>query len=124
MKVLLSWLNELAPVGDDVAALADTMNELGLAVDGIETVGAPIDGVVVAKVLALRRHPDADRMQLVDVDTGDGEPLQICCGAFNMAAGDLVPLATVGTVMPDGRAISRAKKRGNGRTACCAHLLS
>ena len=70
MKALLSWLNELAPVGDDVAALADTMNELGLAVDGIETVGAPIDGVVVAKVLALRRHPDADRMQLVDVDGG------------------------------------------------------
>jgi phenylalanyl-tRNA synthetase beta chain len=125
MKVLLSWLNELAPVGDDVTALADTMNDLGLAVDGIETFGAPIDGVVVAKVLALRRHPDADRMQLVDVDTGDGQSLQICCGAFNMAVGDLVPLATVGTVMPDGRAINRAKKRGewsNGMLCSPAEL--
>jgi phenylalanyl-tRNA synthetase beta chain len=125
MKVLLSWLNELAPVGDDVAALADMMNELGLAVDGTEKVGAPIDGVVVARVLGLRRHPDADRMQLVDVDTGDGQPLQICCGAFNMAVGDLVPLATVGTVMPDGRAISRAKKRGewsNGMLCSPAEL--
>ncbi|MEP6661556.1 MAG: phenylalanine--tRNA ligase subunit beta [Acidimicrobiales bacterium] len=125
MEVLLSWLNELAPVGVDVAALADTMNDLGLAVDGIETVGAPIDGVVVAKVLGLRPHPDADRMQLVDVDTGDGQSLQICCGAFNMAVGDLVPLATVGTVMPDGRAINRAKKRGewsNGMLCSPAEL--
>ena len=63
-------------------------------------------------MLDLRAHPDADRIQLVDVDAGDGEALQICCGAFNMAVGDLVPLATLGTVMPDGMKIERRKLRG------------
>ncbi len=113
MKVLLSWLNELAPLGDDVDALSATMTDLGLAVEGIERVGAPIPGIVVAEVLALRPHPDADRVQLVDVDPGDGSaPLQIGCGAFNMAVGDLVPLATIGTVMPGGMEIARRKLRG------------
>ena len=51
-------------------------------------------------------------MQLVDVDAGDGEALQICCGAFNMAVGDLVPLATLGTTMPNGMEIARRKLRG------------
>jgi phenylalanyl-tRNA synthetase beta chain len=67
---------------------------------------------VVAKVLDLRPHPSADRIQLVDVDAGDGEALQICCGAFNMAVGDLVPLATLGTTMPNGMEIARRKLRG------------
>jgi phenylalanyl-tRNA synthetase beta chain len=63
-------------------------------------------------VLATRPHPAADRIQLVDVDLGDGEALQICCGAFNMKPGDLVPLATIGTVMPSGLPIGRRKLRG------------
>ena len=57
-------------------------------------------------------HPNADKIQLVDVDRGDGEALQICCGAFNMAVGDRVPLATLGTVMPGGMKIERRKLRG------------
>ena len=72
MRVLLSWLRELAPLEGDPDALADTMSALGLAVEEVERVGAPVDGVVVAEVLALRAHPKADRIQLVDVDTGDG----------------------------------------------------
>jgi len=63
-------------------------------------------------VLEVGPHPDADRIQLVQVDVGDGEALQICCGAFNMSVGDLVPLATLGTVMPDGMEIARRKMRG------------
>lgn len=117
MRVLHSWLRELAPFADPhdegaVEHLADTLSSLGLAVEEVEHVGAGVDGVVVARVLALRPHPSADRIQLVDVDTGDGEALQICCGAFNMAVGDLVPLATLGTVMPDGMEIARRKLRG------------
>src|SRR5205807_2211780 len=53
-----------------------------------------------------------DRIQLVDVDAGDGMALQICCGAFNMRRGDLVPLAALGTVMPNGLEIARRKLRG------------
>ena len=67
---------------------------------------------MVAEVLATRPHPDADRIQLVDVDAGDGEALQVCCGAFNMTVGDRVPLAVVGTTMPNGMEIARRKMRG------------
>ena len=73
MRVLLSWLREFAPVDGDADALADELSDLGLAVEEIERVGAPVDGVVVAEVLAPRAHPKADRIQLVDVDAGDGE---------------------------------------------------
>lgn len=112
MKVLLSWLNEFAPFGPDPAPVADALNHLGLAVDAMDVVGNPIEGVITAKVLRRAPHPQADRIGLVFVDVGDGEELQICCGAFNMSPGDVVPLATVGTTMPNGITISRAKMRG------------
>jgi len=113
MKVLLSWLQEFAPFpSDDPVALGDIMSDLGMAVESIERIGEGLDGIVVAKVLELRKHPDADKIQLVDVYLGDGEPLQICCGATNLTVGDLVPLATLGTTMPDGMEIARRKMRG------------
>ena len=113
MKVLLSWLCEFAPFPtDDPVALGDVMSDLGMAVESIERIGEGLDGIVVAKVLELRAHPDADKIQLVDVDLGDGEALQICCGATNLAVGDVVPLATLGTTMPDGMEIARRKMRG------------
>jgi phenylalanyl-tRNA synthetase beta chain len=112
MKVTLSWLREFAPIEGNPVALGEQMSDLGMAVESIDRLGEGLDGIVVARVLDLRVHPNADRMQLVDVDAGDGEALQICCGAFNMAVGDLVPLATIGTVMPNGMKIERSKKRG------------
>ena len=112
MKVTLRWLQDFAPFDQSVDVLGDTMSDLGMAVEERWTVGAGLDGIVVAEVLALRPHPDADRIQLVDVDRGDGEALQIACGAFNMAVGDQVPLATVGTVMPNGMEIAARKMRG------------
>lgn len=112
MKVLLSWLQEFTPIDMDPDELGLVMGDLGMAVESMDRIGEGLDGIVVSRVLDLRPHPNADRMQIVDVDTGDGEPLQICCGAFNMAVDDLVPLATVGTTMPSGMEIKRAKKRG------------
>jgi phenylalanyl-tRNA synthetase beta chain len=114
MKVLLSWLRELAPDLGAVTpeAVADAFNDLGTPVEEETRLGEGLGGIVVARVLDLRSHPKADRIQLVDVDAGDGEALQICCGAFNMAVGDLVPLATLGTTMPDGMEIARRKMRG------------
>ena len=125
MKVLLSWLREFAPFDGDPVALGNTMSGLGMAVEELVHVGDNLEGIVVARVLEVRPHPDADRIQLVDVDTGDGNALQICCGAFNMAPGDLVPLATLGTTMADGRTIERRKLRGqwsNGML-CSGHEL-
>lgn len=125
MKVLLSWLREFAPFEGDPVMLGEQMSDLGMAVESIERLGEGLDGIVVATVLALRPHPDADRIQLVEVDAGDGQPLQICCGAFNMSVGDKVPLATLGTVMPNGLRIERRKLRGewsNGMLCSGAEL--
>ena len=112
MKVLLSWLREFAPFEGDPVALGNTMSGLGMAVEELVHIGANLDGIVVARVLELRAHPSADRIQLVDVDAGDGNALQICCVAFNMKVGDLVPLATLGTTMASGMRIDRRKLRG------------
>src|SRR3954447_18173534 len=125
MKVLLSWLQEFAPLDAKPDGIADALGALGTPVEEMTRLGEGLDGIVVAKVLDLRPHPNADRMQIVDVDRGDGEALQVCCGAFNMAVGDLVPLATVGTVMPNGMEIARAKKRGewsNGMLCSASEL--
>jgi phenylalanyl-tRNA synthetase beta chain len=112
MKVTLSWLQEFAPLQGDPVAIAEQLSDLGLVVEEQFDIGGHLDGVVVARVLDLRPHPDADKIQLVDVDRGDGQALQIACGAFNMAVGDLVPLATVGTVMPGGVEIAARRMRG------------
>jgi phenylalanyl-tRNA synthetase beta chain len=112
MKVLLSWLREFTPVDAAPDDLGLVMGDLGMAVESMERIGEGLEGIVVARVLDLRAHPDADRIQLVDVDAGNGDALQICCGAFNMSVGDLVPLATVGTTMPSGVEIARRKLRG------------
>lgn len=125
MKVLLSWLRELAPFDQDAEVLSDAFNDLGTPVEEVTRLGEGLDGIVVARVLARRPHPKADRIGLVDVDVGDGEALQICCGAFNMEVGDLVPLATLGSTMPDGMEIARRKMRGewsNGMLCSSAEL--
>lgn len=118
MKVTHTWLAEYVPgllehpVGGDPDALGDVLSEIGLTCEEVIRVGEGFDGIVVAEVRSLRPHPDADRIQLVEVDPGDGEAIQICCGAFNMAVGDKVPLATIGTTMPGGMEIARRKMRG------------
>jgi phenylalanyl-tRNA synthetase beta chain len=105
MKIVLSWLQDLAPVGDDVGRLADDMTQLGMQVEEVLHVGSTVAGVVTARVLRTERHPDAAKVHRVWVTTGDGDERHVWCGAFNMTAGDVIPLATPGTVMPDGRAI-------------------
>ncbi len=125
MKVLLSWLREFAPIEGDADQIAEQLTELGMELESVTRIGQGLDGIVVARVLEVRPHPDADRIRLVDVDLGDGQPLQICCGASNMTAGDLVPLATIGTVMPNGMEIARRKMRGqesNGMLCSAAEL--
>jgi phenylalanyl-tRNA synthetase beta chain len=117
VKVLLSWLRQYAPFpspldSDAVEVLDHAFGMIGLPVEDVVRFGTPIAGVITAKVLSLAKHPQADRIQLVEVDTGNGEPLQICCGAFNMAVGDTVPLASLGTTMPGGMLIERRKLRG------------
>ena len=106
MKILNSWLNDFGSFGTNAEKLAEAMTSLGLAVESVATVGTPVKGVVVAKVLRTERHPDAEKVHRVYVDAGDGKELHVWCGAFNMKSGDLIPLATLGTAMPDGRVIT------------------
>jgi phenylalanyl-tRNA synthetase beta chain len=126
MKLLHSWLAEFVDLdGLTPDAVGEVLSSIGLCCDDVIHVGHNLDGIVVARVLELAPHPDADRIQIVQVDRGDGEALQICCGAFNMAVGDLVPLATLGTVMPGGLEIARRKLRGewsNGMLCSAAEL--
>lgn len=119
MKVLLNWLRQFAPIDHPADELAQVMNTLGMAVEEMTPIGE-LDGVVVGKVARLRSHPEADRIQLVDVELDkSSEPVQICCGAFNMSVGDLVPVATVGTTMGDGTHIARRTMRGQASEGMC-----
>ncbi|MFN0091815.1 MAG: phenylalanine--tRNA ligase subunit beta [Acidimicrobiales bacterium] len=119
MKVLLSWLREFAPFEGAPAELADQMSDLGMAVEALDLLGEGLDGVVVGRVAGLRPHPNADKIQLVDVELGRGDAVQVCCGAFNMAVGDVIPFATLGTTMPNGMTIERRKLRGEWSNGMC-----
>ena len=78
----------------------------------MERTGQGLEGVVVARILASVKHPDAEKLSVTSVDRGDGQPLQVVCGAKNYQVGDMVPLATVGTTLPGGTRIKKAKLRG------------
>lgn len=112
MRTPLSWLRDYADFGDDVDLLADTLNDLGLLVEGIERVGEGLGDIVVVRAVEITAIEGADRIRRVMVDTGSGDPLQIVCGAFNFTTGDLVPLAPVGSVLPGDVAISKRRMRG------------
>jgi phenylalanyl-tRNA synthetase beta chain len=119
MLVPRSWLAEYCALDQLHPALtntqlADAFNELGLIVEGFEEKGEGLNGIVTAQVRTIRAHPNADKIRLVDVVTSDAatETLQIACGAWNFKEGDKVPLATLGTTMPDGMSIERRKMRG------------
>jgi phenylalanyl-tRNA synthetase beta chain len=119
MLVPRSWLAEFCALDQcnpplTNAKLADAFNELGLIVDGYEAKGEGLDGIVTAQVRTIRAHPNADKIRLVDVVTSADatETLQIACGAWNFNEGDKIPLATLGTTMPDGMFIERRKMRG------------
>lgn len=107
MKILLSILLEMADLPDDPDVVAGALNTLGMAVESIETSGDPVPGVVTARILRTEKHPDAAKVTRCWVDAGDGTERHVWCGASNMGPGDVVPLATLGTLMPDGRLIAR-----------------
>lgn len=112
MRVSMKWLRELVPVDLPAEQLADRLDMTGTAVEAVETLGEGLAGVVIGQVLTKERHPDAEKLWVTTVDVGAGEPLQIVCGAQNFEAGDKMPVATVGTTLPNGVTIKKAKLRG------------
>ena len=112
MKFSENWLRELVEIRADRDQLAHALTMAGLEVEELTVLGEGLDGVVVAEIIAAEKHPEADRLQVCRVDAGQGEPLQIVCGAPNARVGIKVPLATVGASLPGGIAIKAAKLRG------------
>jgi len=111
MKVSLKWLSEYVEV-PPLEELVQRLTMAGLEVEGVERPGAALEGVVVARIQESAPHPNADKLSVTKVDAGGPAPLQIVCGAKNYKAGDLVPLATVGTKLPGGTEIKKAALRG------------
>lgn len=105
------WLRTLVNPPLSSQELAHLLTMAGLEVEEMQPVAPAFSGVVVAQVLAVDKHPDADKLKLCRVDAGLGEPLQIVCGAPNVAAGMKVPCALVGAALP-GITIKKAKVRG------------
>lgn len=123
MKLPLSWLKEHAPLTDSAELIADNLIRLGHEVEGIELPRAGVKGVRVGSILEMNPHPDADKLKLLKVDVGDAEPLAIVCGASNMSLGDKVPVATIGTTLPNGLKIKKGKIRGETSFGmCCSEV--
>lgn len=97
-----SWLRAFCNPPLTSQQLADTLTMAGLEVEELEPVAPPFSGVVVGRILEAVQHPNADRLRVCQVDVGQGQPLNIVCGAPNARAGILVPCATVGAALPPG----------------------
>ncbi len=111
MQVSLRWLKDYVDIDLTPAEVSDRLTMAGLEVDAVREVGPSFSNVVVARIIALRRHPNADKLSLCEVTTGD-ETLPIVCGAPNIHVGDVVPLARIGAEIPGGYTIKRSKIRG------------
>ena len=114
VRVPLSWLSDFAPFEGDPTSLAETLDDLGLVVEGVVARGGGPGDVVVARVLEIAPIPGADKIRQVLVDAGDPEPVSVVCGAWNFSVGDLVPLAPVGAVLPGGLRDRPAEDEGGG----------
>ncbi len=112
MRVPLSWLREYVDIGLTPEQLAERLTLLGMEVQSLERWGADWRSVVVGELLTVEKHPRADRLHLTTVNIGVGEPLQIVCGAHNIAPGQRVPVALPGAVLPGDRRIERTEKMG------------
>ena len=126
MRVPLSWLREFVDVDLSAEGLAERLTLLGMEVKTIERWGADWENVVTGELLTVEKHPRADRLSLTTVTFGDGQPpLEIVCGATNIAPGQRIPVALPGAVLPGNRRIERAEKMGvvsNGMLCSGAEL--
>ena len=113
MKISYNWLKSYINIDLPVEKLSEILTDIGLEVGGIEevqSVKGGMEGLVIGKVLTCEKHPNADKLSVTTVDVGSGEPLPIVCGAPNVAAGQKVVVATVGTVLYDGDESFKIKK--------------
>jgi phenylalanyl-tRNA synthetase beta chain len=118
MKISYNWIKDYLKIDLEPARVAEILTAIGLEIEGMDewvSVKGGLEGVVIGEVLTCKKHPDADKLSVTTVDVGGSQPLQIVCGAPNVAAGQKVPVATVGTVVFKGdesMEIKKSKIRG------------
>ena len=112
MNISLSWLKRYVDIDVPVEVLCDKMVMSGFEVESITDLSATMDKVVVGRIVKLEKHPDADRLQICQIDVGAGEPVQIVTGADNVFEGALVPAALHDSHLPNGMHIKKGKLRG------------
>jgi len=112
MKIAESWLREWVNPDLDTDALGHQLTMLGHEVDELSVEGDGLDGVVVAEVVDIGKHPDADRLSVCQVSTGSGKPVEVVCGAPNVVKGMKSPFAKTGLTLPNGVTLKKAKIRG------------
>jgi phenylalanyl-tRNA synthetase beta chain len=118
MKISYNWLQQFLHINWEATKTGELLTDLGLEVEGIEireSIKGSLKGVVVGKVLTCIQHPNADRLKITTVDLGDGNPVQIVCGAPNVAAGQKVPVAMIGTILYDEKGAGFKIKKGKIR---------
>ena len=118
MKISYNWLKQFIKIDLKSEETAAILTDLGLEVEVVEkyqSVRGGLEGVVVGHVLTCEKHPDADRLSITMVDLGDGNPVQIVCGASNVAKGQNVPVATIGTKLFDVAGVAFEIKKGKIR---------
>ena len=112
MKLSRKWLSEFVSVDANDRDFAEAMTLSGSKVEVTEDLGAEIKNVVVGRIEKMERHPDSDHMWVCQLDVGKDEPVQIVTGAWNIHAGDLVPVALHNSTLPGGKKITKGKLRG------------
>lgn len=118
MKISYNWLKQFLKIDAPSEEVSNILTDLGLEVEMVEkyqSVKGGLEGVVVGHVLTCEKHPDADRLKVTTVDLGTGTPVQIVCGASNVAAGQKVPVATIGTKLFDKEGEAFEIKKGKIR---------
>jgi phenylalanyl-tRNA synthetase beta chain len=111
MKYSYNWLKELSGTKLSPEKIVEAITMHSFEVEGAEHVGSDLKGVIVGEILEIEKHPNADKLQLTKVNIGK-EILGIVCGAHNISVGDKVPVALVGTKLPNGTEIKEAEIRG------------
>ena len=118
MKISYNWLKQFLQIDWEASKTGELLTDLGLEVEGIETkesIKGSLKGIVVGEVLTCIQHPNADRLKITTVDLGADAPVQIVCGAPNVAAGQKVPVATIGTTLYDNKGVGFKIKKGKIR---------
>src|SRR4026208_601576 len=108
MKFTLSWLKEHLDTDEPLEKLADKLTMIGLEVETIEDKAKALSSFVIAKVIEAKQHPTADRLRVCMVDTGDGKPIQVVCGAPNARTGMTGVFSPPGTYIPGKQITLRA----------------